>query len=76
MGDPERRLKELEAVFLNGPLVRSPSHEGPTTFSIETLLDILIILYDECCNSSLRREKTVDDFLSFGKLGLLGICSL
>lgn len=31
--------------------------------SIETLLDAIVILYDECSNSSLRREKTVSDFL-------------
>lgn len=36
------------------------------TFSIETLIDILLVLYDECCNSSLRREKTVSDFIEFG----------
>ncbi|EAT34007.1 AAEL013729-PA, partial [Aedes aegypti] len=30
---------------------------------IETLLDCMLVLYDECCNSSLRREKTVSDFI-------------
>lgn len=35
-------------------------------FSIETLLDVLLVLYDECNNSSLRREKTVSDFIEFG----------
>lgn len=67
MGDAEVRVKELEALFLKGPLTRAPIPDGPTAFSIETLLDILIVLYDECCNSSLRREKTVEDFLAFGK---------
>lgn len=37
------------------------------TISIETLIDVLLVLYDECCNSSLRREKTVSDFIEFGK---------
>ncbi len=35
--------------------------------SVETLLDALIIIYDECCNSSLRREKTVSDFIELLK---------
>lgn len=35
--------------------------------SIESLLDALLVLYDECCNSSLRREKTVSDFIELGK---------
>jgi len=40
-------------------------------FSIETLLDILLVLFDECTNSSLRREKTVSDFIEFGKYVML-----
>lgn len=35
--------------------------------SVETLLDILIVLYDECGNSTLRREKSVTDFMEWGK---------
>lgn len=35
--------------------------------SIETLLDALVILFEECSNSSLRREKTVSDFLELRK---------
>lgn len=35
--------------------------------SVEALLDCLIVLYDECCNSSLRREKTVSDFIELVK---------
>lgn len=35
--------------------------------SVETLLDSLVILFDECSNSSLRREKTVSDFLELCK---------
>lgn len=42
-------------------------HSGKIV-SIETLLDALVILYDECSNSSLRREKTVSDFLELCKL--------
>lgn len=65
-GAAERRLKELEGLFLNGPLRRLGNGDAQA-FSIETLLDILIVLYDECSNSSLRREKTVTDFLHLGK---------
>lgn len=32
-------------------------------FSLDYLLDTFIVLYDECSNSSLRREKGVSDFL-------------
>lgn len=70
--DPSIRVKELESLFLSGPLTRAAAPmlvdgDGPCAFSIETLLDVLLLLYDECCNSSLRREKTVNDFLAFGK---------
>ncbi|EAA00280.5 AGAP012090-PA, partial [Anopheles gambiae str. PEST] len=34
---------------------------------VETMLDCLVVLYDECCNSSLRREKTVSDFIELMK---------
>uniref|UniRef100_A0A1B6EEP2 non-specific serine/threonine protein kinase n=1 Tax=Clastoptera arizonana TaxID=38151 RepID=A0A1B6EEP2_9HEMI len=58
----EQRLRQLEALFLGGPI------QGQRQcFSIETLLDVLLVLYDECCNSSLRREKTVSDFIEFVK---------
>lgn len=60
------RLRQLEFLFIGGPV----QGEGRVshTFSIETLIDILLVLYDECCNSSLRREKTVSDFIEFGIL--------
>lgn len=35
-------------------------------FSLDALLDTFILLYDECSNSSLRREKSVSDFLKLG----------
>ncbi|XP_076620602.1 serine/threonine-protein kinase gek isoform X3 [Colletes latitarsis] len=59
------RLRQLEALFIGGP-VQGEGRVGHT-FSIETLIDILLVLYDECCNSSLRREKTVSDFIEFVK---------
>ncbi|XP_014247988.1 serine/threonine-protein kinase Genghis Khan isoform X2 [Cimex lectularius] len=58
----EKRLRQLESLFLGGPILGQGQ-----CFSIETLLDILVVLYDECCNSSLRREKTVSDFIEFAK---------
>ncbi|XP_043483679.1 serine/threonine-protein kinase Genghis Khan [Leptopilina heterotoma] len=58
------RLRQLEALFSGGPIQGGRSGH---TFSIETLIDILLVLYDECCNSSLRREKTVSDFIEFVK---------
>lgn len=58
------RLRQLEKLFTTRPIeVGRMGH----TFSIETLIDVLLILYDECCNSSLRREKTVSDFIEFVK---------
>lgn len=40
---------------------------GKKTVSVEGLLDCLLVLHDECCNSSLRREKTVSDFIDLVK---------
>ncbi|KAG7206781.1 hypothetical protein KM043_000694 [Ampulex compressa] len=58
------RLRQLESLFIGGPV---QGGRVGHTFSIETLIDILLVLYDECCNSSLRREKTVSDFIEFVK---------
>ncbi|XP_022905232.1 serine/threonine-protein kinase Genghis Khan isoform X2 [Onthophagus taurus] len=58
----EKRLRQLEALFLGGPV-----QGRGQSLSIETLIDVLLVLYDECCNSSLRREKTVSDFIEFVK---------
>lgn len=41
--------------------------------SVETLIDCLIVLFDECQNSSLRREKTVSEFIELSKNFLLYI---
>ncbi|CAB4067559.1 CDC42BP [Lepeophtheirus salmonis] len=56
------RLRELEAIFLEGP-----SSQVTKCFSTETLLDILLILFHECGNSSLRKEKTFSDFIELVK---------
>lgn len=61
----ERRLKQLERLLLTsgGEEASSSSSTTTTIISVETLIDALLVLYDECCNSALRREKTVSDFL-------------
>ncbi len=58
----EVRLKKLEKLILDGP----PQSNGQC-LSVETLLDILVCLYDECNNSPLRREKNIMEFLDWGE---------
>lgn len=59
----EVRLKKLEKLVLDGPAVSNGQ-----CLSVESLLDILVCLYDECNNSPLRREKNIMEFLDWGKL--------
>lgn len=61
------RLKKLEQLLLDG------HQKNEKSLSVETLLDILICLYNECSNSPLKREKHVTDFLEWGKLMNLGV---
>ncbi|KAF4084154.1 hypothetical protein AMELA_G00125440 [Ameiurus melas] len=58
----EVRLKKLEKLFLDGPV-----HSNGQCFSVESLLDVLICMYDECSNSPLRREKNIAEFLEWAK---------
>ncbi|XP_062858122.1 serine/threonine-protein kinase MRCK alpha [Trichomycterus rosablanca] len=58
----EVRLKKLEELILDGP-----ARSSGQSLSVETLLDILVCLYDECNNSPLRREKNVLEFLDWAK---------
>lgn len=77
-----KRLRQLESIIIeNGAssilLGGTGNNDGKytnaslvnpgKTLSVEALLDALIVLYDECCNSSLRREKTVNDFIELVK---------
>ncbi|XP_066533839.1 serine/threonine-protein kinase MRCK beta isoform X2 [Hoplias malabaricus] len=55
------RLKKLEQLLLDGHQKTSSS------LSVETLLDVLICLYNECSSSPLKREKHVSDFLEWVK---------
>ena len=61
----DNRMTELESLFLGGPL--AAQQHVSKSFSIETLVDILVVLFDECSGSSLRREKTVSEFIELGK---------
>ncbi|EJD74026.1 AGC/DMPK/GEK protein kinase, variant [Loa loa] len=54
------RLKQLEQCYLN--VSRSED-----VLSIESLLDTLICLFDECCSSTLRKEKNIADFVEYVK---------
>ncbi len=71
----EVRLKKLEKLILDGP-----AKSNGQCLSVETLLDILVCLYDECNNSPLRREKNILEFLEWGKQAyffnvlLFGLC--
>ena len=60
------RLRLLEALFLGGPI---SAHEAKC-FSTETLLDVLLVLFSECNQSSLRKEKTVTEFIDLGTYAL------
>jgi len=60
------RLRCLEELFLSGVV-----NSAGQAFSVETLLDILIMLYDECCNSTLRREKSISEFVNYGKFCMI-----
>uniref|UniRef100_A0A673CUQ8 Serine/threonine-protein kinase MRCK alpha n=1 Tax=Sphaeramia orbicularis TaxID=375764 RepID=A0A673CUQ8_9TELE len=58
----EVRLKKLEKLIVDGP-----AKSNGQCLSVETLLDILVCLYDECNNSPLRREKNILEFLEWAK---------
>ena len=58
----------------------SPLHSSPppssqthnvmdhdSSYSVETLLDATVVLYDECCTSSFKKEKTVSEFVAGGR---------
>ncbi|XP_063800882.1 serine/threonine-protein kinase MRCK gamma isoform X2 [Pseudophryne corroboree] len=58
----EKRLKELEDMFLRGPY-----GTGCDSLSVETLLDVLICLCQECNAAPLRRDKNVTEFLAWAE---------
>ncbi|XP_066439051.1 serine/threonine-protein kinase MRCK gamma [Eleutherodactylus coqui] len=58
----EKRLKKLEETVLGGP--RGCDCDS---LSVETLLDVLICLCQECKAPSLRRDKNVTEFLAWAE---------
>lgn len=66
---PIERQECLEKFLLSGGLsdTQTNSDTQLTSFSTETLIDALIALYDECSNSSLRRDKTISNFIDYSK---------
>ena len=61
MSSVDTRMKRLEHLYLGGV-----TNSDGQAFSLETLLDMLTVFYDECCSSTLRREKSVADFVEYG----------
>ncbi|CAF1026594.1 unnamed protein product [Adineta steineri] len=59
--DVESRLNELERLLFNSSI------KDQTVLGVEALLDAFIVLYDECCSSTLRREKTIAEFIEHAK---------
>ncbi|CAB3998634.1 serine threonine- kinase MRCK alpha isoform X4 [Paramuricea clavata] len=53
--NPTERLKTLEKIFSQGI--------QDTALSTETLLDVFLVLYDECSSASLRRDKNIAEFV-------------
>lgn len=60
--EPSTRIKELEDLYLGGVV-----NSGGEAASIETLLDVLVVLYNECQGSSLCRERSIAGFVNYGK---------
>eukprot|EP00079_Xenopus_tropicalis_P025847 XP_012819431.1 PREDICTED: serine/threonine-protein kinase MRCK alpha isoform X1 [Xenopus tropicalis] len=56
----EVRLRQLDQLVLNGP-----GRGG--SLSVESLLDSLLCLYDECSASPLRRDKHINDYIQWAK---------
>ncbi|XP_073484396.1 serine/threonine-protein kinase MRCK alpha isoform X1 [Aquarana catesbeiana] len=57
----EVRLRQLERLLVDGGAVRGG------WMSVESLLDSLLCLYDECCASPLRRDKNIHDYIEWAK---------
>jgi len=58
----EERLLVLERLFETHNVI-----DHDSSYSVETLLDAAMVLYDECCTSSFKKEKTVSEFVSGAK---------
>ena len=72
--DVSSRYGELDTVFLRRG---TQPADKDTFYSVETLLDSLMVLYQECCSSSMRRERTIAEFVESGnQLNLYVHCSV
>lgn len=58
----EKRLKKLSELYTT-----ARTNINPEVFSVDALLDILLVLYDECNTSMLKRDKSVAEFLEVGE---------
>lgn len=54
-------MRQLERLLVDGGAVRGG------WMSVESLLDSLLCLYDECCASPLRRDKNIHDYIEWGE---------
>ena len=61
----DTRLTEVRDLLLTSPT------NDPTGVGLDALLDAFLVLYDECSNATLKREKTVAEFLQYGKRDIL-----
>ena len=57
----EVRLRTLDQLVLAGP------RHNDDAMSVESLLDVLVCLFDECSSSAIRREKNVSEFREWGE---------
>jgi hypothetical protein len=57
--NPPERLKTLEKIFSAGI--------QDTALSTEALLDVFLVLYDECSSATLRRDKNIAEFVETGE---------
>ncbi|RXM32237.1 Serine/threonine-protein kinase MRCK beta [Acipenser ruthenus] len=55
----EERQRGLESFILGGPV------DSDSWLSVETLLDVLLCLHQECGNNALRRDKKVAEFVEW-----------
>ncbi|XP_055920365.1 serine/threonine-protein kinase Genghis Khan isoform X2 [Eupeodes corollae] len=62
-----KTLQGNPALDRSKSLTNSGDSTSEKSISIDFLNDALLVLYDECCNSSLCREKTFSDFIEFSK---------
>uniref|UniRef100_A0A915D0Z8 non-specific serine/threonine protein kinase n=1 Tax=Ditylenchus dipsaci TaxID=166011 RepID=A0A915D0Z8_9BILA len=64
----EERLERLDQLYLKVREANSlATLNGHSALSVETLLDTLLCLFDECTSSTLRKEKAIAEFVDYAK---------